>query len=91
MRKVMVLVLAALLLCPLYSSFAEANMTYTNPIATVANDPYLIQHEDTYYYIYTCGTYLKVAKVDDPTRLDYYDVTTGKTVYMAPVGTMWSE
>lgn len=91
-RLLFLILTAALALCPLTTSYAEdAAMTYTNPIATQANDPYLIQHGDTYYYIYTKGTYLKVTLVDDPTRLDYYDVTTAKTVYTAPEGTMWSK
>lgn len=92
MKKIGCLVLVVLLMCSVMNVFAEEKkMTYTNPIATTANDPYLIQHGDTYYYIYTGGTYLKVANVKDPTRLDYYDVTTAKTVYTAPEGTMWSK
>lgn len=92
MKKVFAFILLlALLAGAAQSTFAEESvMTYTNPIATKGADPYLIQHEDTYYYIYTRGTYLVVARVDDPTRLDYYDTLNGQIVYFAPENTMWS-
>ena len=91
MKRAFASLLISMLMLSLGTAYAEEKkMAYTNPIATQANDPYLIGHEGTYYYIYTKGTYLRVARVDDPTRLDYYDVTTAKTVYTAPADTMWS-
>jgi len=85
-----ILCLLCLGLLPSVSEGEQSVSTYTNPIAAKGADPYLIQHEDTYYYIYTGGYYLVVARVDDPTELDYYDTVNSEIVYIAPEGTEYS-
>lgn len=93
MKKYISIIVVAMMILSIYTvaNAQEESIMYVNPIATKGADPYLIQHEDTYYYIYTRGTYLCVARIDDPTRLDYFDTLNSEVVYIAPEGTAWSE
>ncbi len=89
-RFLLLITLVLLCAAPALGEEETTMRTYTNPIAARGADPDLVQFEDTYYYCYSQGYALVVARVDDPTRLDDYDAATGAVVYVAPEDTAYS-
>ena len=65
----------------------ESYITVQNPIHDGGGDPWVVKHEGVYYYCYSTGRGVSVAKADSLSTLK----NKGTTVYTAPSGTMYSE
>ena len=65
----------------------EIYMTVQNPIHDGGGDPWVVKHEGIYYYCYSTGRGVSVAKANSLSELK----PKGTTVYTAPSGTMYSE
>ena len=61
--------------------------TVQNPVHDGGGDPWVVKHEGVYYYCYSTGRGVSVAKADSLGKLK----NKGTTVYTAPSGTMYSE
>ena len=64
----------------------ESYITVQNPIHDGGGDPWVVKHEGVYYYCYSTGRGVSVAKADSLSTLK----NKGTTVYTAPSGTMYS-
>ncbi len=63
-------------------------ITFHNPVAKHGADPWVIRDNDRYYYCYSGGNGVCVARLDD---LAHIDGKNGVKVYTAPKGTDYSE
>ncbi len=75
---------------PAETEAPEASFVYEtieNPIAQSANDPWVIEHEGSYYYCFSRNNGVAVARMDSP--LDIGSARASQ-VYSAPSGTMYS-
>ena len=64
----------------------EIYMTVQNPVHNGGGDPWVVKHEGVYYYCYSTGRGVSVAKATSLGELK----PMGTTVYTAPSGTMYS-
>ncbi len=60
--------------------------TVKNPVHDGGGDPWVVQHDGAYYYCYSAGNGVSVAKVSSIAKLRQ----NGRRVYTAPAGTMYS-
>ncbi len=66
----------------------EANcISVQNPVAPSGGDPWVVRHEDKYYYCFSLGSGVGVAEIPS---LDKISTEGYSRVYTAPVGTMYS-
>ena len=61
--------------------------TVQNPIHDGGGDPWVVEHEGAYYYCYSSGNGVSVAKVSSIAKLRQ----NGRRVYTAPTDTMYSK
>lgn len=62
------------------------HITVQNPIHDGGGDPWVVEHEGAYYYCYSAGNGVSVAKVPSISELSQ----SGRRIYTAPEGTMYS-
>ena len=68
----------------------DVSITYKpvqNPIHDGGGDPWVVEHDGAYYYCYSAGNGVSVAKVPSIAEL----AMNGNRVYTAPEGTMYSK
>ena len=65
----------------------ETHQAVQNPIHDGGGDPWVVEHEGTYYYCYSTGRGVSVARAASLSELK----PRGTTVFTAPTGTMYSE
>ena len=61
--------------------------TVKNPVASNANDPWIVSHEGKYYYCWSGNGGVAVAEIPSLDKISY---ATRKAVYVPPQGTMYS-
>ncbi len=77
-----------LLFSVLVVSLSFSAEPFTNPICANGNDPWVVQHEGFYYYCYSGGGGINIAKSE---RIENICASQGTRVWTAPAGTMYSE
>ena len=68
-------------------AFEVIHKPVQNPVFSYGADPWVIRHEDEYYYCYSSGNGVAVAKINSPAEIS---PENGQVVYTAPEGTMYS-